>query len=59
MSNSHAKIEYRTVMNEYYIEDVGSTNRTWLRLSPEGFKSTNHKLTVQDIIKIGSTVFMV
>ena len=41
------------------MEDVGSTNKTWLRLSNEGEKSVNHKLSVNDIIKIGSTVFLV
>jgi len=38
---------------------VGSTNRTWLRLSAEGEISTLHPLKINDIIKIGSTVFVV
>jgi hypothetical protein len=38
---------------------VGSTNRTWLRLSAEGEQSSLHPLRVNDIIKIGSTVFVV
>ena len=39
--------------------DVGSTNRTWLRLSAEGEQSALHPLRVGDILKIGSTVFVV
>jgi hypothetical protein len=38
---------------------VGSTNRTWLRLSAEGEQSNLHPLKVNDILKIGSTVFVV
>jgi len=38
---------------------VGSTNRTWLRLSSEGEQCCYHPLKVGDIIKIGSTVFMI
>ena len=38
---------------------MGSTNRTWLRLSAEGEQSALHPLRVGDILKIGSTVFVV
>lgn len=38
---------------------MGSTNRTWLRLSAEGEQSNLHPLKINDIIKIGSTVFVV
>jgi len=38
---------------------VGSTNRTWFRLSAEGEQSSLHPLRINDIIKIGSTVFVV
>lgn len=41
------------------MQDVGSTNRTWLRLSAEGEQSNLHPLRVNDILKIGSTVFVV
>lgn len=62
MSNFHAKITYDESANngrgQYYLEDVGSTNRTWLRLSAEGQMSVKYKLVVCDIIKIGSTVFL-
>jgi predicted component of type VI protein secretion system len=60
MSNNHAKISYRPGHDEgFFLVDVGSTNRTWLRLSPEGDQSGWHGLTVGDILKIGSTVFLV
>ena len=40
MSNFHAKISYYRGSAEkpegFYLQDVGSTNRTWLRLSAEG-----------------------
>jgi len=43
MSNFHAKISYRSQINNqlggFLLSDVGSTNRTWLRLSAEGEQS--------------------
>lgn len=43
MSNFHAKISYFKPTSSpsdrqegFYLQDVGSTNRTWLRLSAEG-----------------------
>jgi len=70
MSNFHAKITYYKPSNPgqprgvdrpegFYLQDVGSTNRTWLRLSAEGEQSSLHPLKVNDILKIGSTVFVV
>jgi predicted component of type VI protein secretion system len=63
MSNFHAKISYQAEGGDkqagFYLQDVGSTNRTWLRLSAEGEISQLHPLKVNDIIKIGSTVFVV
>lgn len=66
MSNFHAKISYCQGGSEsggkqqgFYLQDVGSTNRTWLRLSAEGEVSALHPLKINDIIKIGSTVFVV
>ena len=59
MSNNHAKILFDPSNGTYVLEDIGSTNRTWLRLSNEGEKSINHQLSAGDIIKIGSTVFLV
>lgn len=63
MSNFHAKISYHSGSDDkaqgFYLQDVGSTNRTWLRLSSEGEVSNLHPLKINDIIKIGSTVFVV
>ena len=63
MSNYHAKISYKMGSNGgqrgFYLNDVGSTNRTWLRLSAEGEQSNLYPLKVGDILKIGSTVFVV
>ena len=69
MSNYHAKISYKVAIGApgpnqqqragFYLTDVGSTNRTWLRLSAEGEQSALHPLRVGDILKIGSTVFVV
>jgi len=59
MSNYHARILFDSSNGTYILEDVGSTNRTWLRLSNEGERSINHQLSMGDIIKIGSTVFLV
>jgi len=65
MSNFHAKISYSSGQEDdrkpqgFYLQDVGSTNRTWLRLAAEGEVSALHPLKVNDIIKIGSTVFVV
>lgn len=65
MSNFHAKINYCSgsdgtgKQQGFYLQDVGSTNRTWLRLSAEGEVSALHPLKINDIIKIGSTVFVV
>jgi len=48
MSNFHARIYYRNrdinKLNPagFYLQDVGSTNRTWIRLSSEGEVSGLH-----------------
>ena len=57
MSNFHAKITSENA--KFYLMDVGSTNRTWQRLSAEGEQSTQYPLSIGDVIKIGSTVFLV
>lgn len=64
MSNFHAKISYHNSIpgqstGGFLLTDVGSTNRTWLRLSAEGEQSSLHVLKVGDYLKIGSTVFQV
>jgi pSer/pThr/pTyr-binding forkhead associated (FHA) protein len=57
MSSFHAKIY--SEKGEFYLQDVGSTNRTWLRLSGENERSEHSPVVVGDIIKIGSTVLVV
>ena len=66
MSNYHAKISYKSSAGSqnvnqrgFFLTDVGSTNRTWVRLSAEGEQSALQPLRVGDILKIGSTVFVV
>jgi len=67
MSNFHAKVTYHSShsgapgapQGGFLLTDVGSTNRTWLRLSAEGEQSNLHPLKIGDILKIGSTVFVV
>mmetsp|Transcript_18316 Transcript_18316/g.2971 ORF Transcript_18316/g.2971 Transcript_18316/m.2971 type:complete len:133 (+) Transcript_18316:781-1179(+) len=57
MSSMHAKLF--TANGKFWLQDVGSTNRTWLRISAEGEKSEDTPVVVGDVIKIGSTVLVV
>jgi len=57
MSGFHAKIEYSE--GNFYLSDVGSTNKTWVRLSAEGERSQPYPVLVGDVVKIGSTVLAV
>lgn len=57
MSSVHAKIFEEEGI--FYLTDLGSTNRTWMRLSAESEKSAPHHLIVNDVIKIGATVMIV
>ena len=59
MSNFHANITYSQQRGGFLLADVGSTNRTWLRLSAEGEQSQLHQIKIGDYLKIGSTVFQV
>mmetsp|Transcript_60313 Transcript_60313/g.168489 ORF Transcript_60313/g.168489 Transcript_60313/m.168489 type:complete len:511 (+) Transcript_60313:42-1574(+) len=43
----------------YTLDDRYSTNRTWLRLAPDGQPSKRFVLRVGDIFKVGSTLFHV
>jgi pSer/pThr/pTyr-binding forkhead associated (FHA) protein len=45
--------------NGYVLDDKYSTNRTWLRLAPDGQPSKRSVLTVGDLFKVGSTLFHV
>mgnify|MGYP002344513415 CR=1 FL=1 len=52
LSNIHATIF--SVENKYYVEDMGTTNGSWLRLSSEGETSTFYELTDKLVFKFGS-----
>lgn len=43
----------------FVLDDKYSTNRTWLRLAPDGQPSKRYVLTVGDLFKVGSTLFHV
>ena len=57
MSSFHAEISLRN--GKFLLNDVGSTNRTWQRISAEGDISEEFPIVVGDVIKIGSTVLLV
>jgi pSer/pThr/pTyr-binding forkhead associated (FHA) protein len=57
MSAKHGKISFRK--KNFVLEDLGSTNKTWKRLSEEGQKSEDFHMVLDDFIKIGSTVLLV
>ena len=57
LSSKHGRIFFEN--NCFYVEDLGSTNKTWLRISGEGECSNDFPIYVDDIIKIGSTVLQV
>lgn len=43
----------------FYLKDLGSRNKTWIRLSPEGEFSDEYLLREGDFIKIGFIIFYV
>ncbi|CAK85925.1 unnamed protein product (macronuclear) [Paramecium tetraurelia] len=53
LSNIHAKI--CLIDGRVYLEDMGSTNGSWLRLSREGQPSQLYPLQNQTVFKIGTT----
>ncbi|CAK76878.1 unnamed protein product (macronuclear) [Paramecium tetraurelia] len=53
LSNIHAKI--CLIEGRVYLEDMGSTNGSWLRLSKEGLFSQLYPLQNQTAFKIGTT----
>ena len=57
MSSFHAEIILRN--GKFVLNDIGSTNRTWRRISAEGEPSDNIPIVIGDVIKIGSTVLLV
>jgi len=52
--------EVRPVPDQgFVLDDKYSTNRTWLRLAPDGQPSKRYVLRIQDLFKVGSTLFHV
>ena len=53
MSNIHCKIYL--INDKFFLEDIESTNGTWLRLSPEGIISEPSPLEDGTVFKIGNS----
>jgi len=49
--------EVRLTDQGFVLDDKYSTNRTWLRLAPDGQPSKRFLLRVGDLFKVGSTLF--
>lgn len=57
VSSRHAHIWFEE--GEFNVEDEGSTNKTWVRLSGEGCKSKPFAIASGDIGKVGASTFVV
>jgi predicted component of type VI protein secretion system len=57
LSSKHGRILFEK--RNFYVEELGSTNKTWLRISGEGEPSIEYSIHIDDVIKIGSTVLQV
>lgn len=53
LSNTHTKIS--VIEGQFVLEDLGSTNGSWLRLSPEGTRSKPYELVDGTFFKIGAS----
>lgn len=51
--------EVRPSRDGFLLDDKYSTNRTWLRLAPDGQPSKRYLLRIGDLFKVGSTLFHV
>eukprot|EP00928_Gymnodinium_smaydae_P099142 TRINITY_DN9386_c0_g1_i1.p1 TRINITY_DN9386_c0_g1~~TRINITY_DN9386_c0_g1_i1.p1 ORF type:complete len:430 (+),score=87.22 TRINITY_DN9386_c0_g1_i1:98-1387(+) len=58
ISAFHAEIRYCPERG-FVLEDRYSTNRSWLRLGPDGRPSKQYEITFGDVFKVGSTLFHV
>merc|ERR1712232_1358233 len=58
ISTFHCEVRYDTERG-FVLEDSFSTNRTWLRLAPDGQPSKKYALQIGDLVKVGSTLFHV
>ena len=63
ISNFHAEIKYVPANVEggptFVLSDSWSTNRTWVRLSPDGEVSDMHPIRAGDVFKVGNSLFLV
>ena len=50
----HCKIVFFNM--GFYIEDYGSTNGTWLRISPELTQSIEYPLEHESYVKLGTAI---
>ena len=57
ISAKHGRVYFSG--KNFVLEDLGSTNKSWKRLSEEGQKSEEFHMVLDDFIKIGSTVMLV
>ena len=57
LSSKHGRVFWES--SSFYVEDLGSTNKTWMRISEEAEASAEFSIHIDDIIKIGSTVLQV
>lgn len=57
VSSKHAHISYSN--GKFYLNDEGSTNKTWVRLSGEAEKSNPFEILNGDVIKLGKSVFLI
>jgi len=59
LSNRHAKLSYNNISKSFEIVDLGSTNRTWVRLSPINNISDKFVINHGDIFRCGELTFLI
>mmetsp|Transcript_83459 Transcript_83459/g.183442 ORF Transcript_83459/g.183442 Transcript_83459/m.183442 type:complete len:525 (+) Transcript_83459:194-1768(+) len=59
ISAYHCEIHSAPSRGQFILEDRFSTNRTWLRLAPDGQQSRTFPIAAGDLFKVGSTLFHV
>lgn len=59
ISAFHCEVRYSDEHGGFVLDDKYSTNRTWLRLAPDGQPSKRYPLGPGDLFKVGSTLFHV
>eukprot|EP00929_Paragymnodinium_shiwhaense_P018243 TRINITY_DN12847_c0_g2_i1.p1 TRINITY_DN12847_c0_g2~~TRINITY_DN12847_c0_g2_i1.p1 ORF type:complete len:547 (-),score=94.39 TRINITY_DN12847_c0_g2_i1:104-1744(-) len=59
ISAFHCEVRFNHEQGGFLLDDKYSTNRTWLRLAPDGQQSKQFVLRARDLFKVGSTLFHV